>query len=167
MVLMEDARNPMDYTRITSRIVVGSSPLGVGDIDQLIAETEISAVINMQTESDFAYWQIDWPVLEAYYQQRGIEVRRTPVLDFNPPELRRNLPLCVRTLDELLREGHKVYVHCNVGVNRSPSVVITYLHWFEGLDLDEAIRLVTTLRRCDPYIDSIRGAVEDMAAENS
>ena len=39
----------------------------------------------------------------------------------------------------LLEGGHTVYAHCNVGAGRTPSVVVAYLHWREGWNLDDAI----------------------------
>ena len=68
-----------------------------------------------------------------------MEVRRVPVQDFSPDALRKGLPGCVEAVGELVEDGHSVYVHCNVGVNRSPSVAIAYLHWIEGWALDEAV----------------------------
>jgi protein-tyrosine phosphatase len=108
-----------------------------------------------------AYWGIDWPYLETHYRKLKIEVRRIPVQDFDPDDLRRHLPQCVEALDALLKQGHNVYVHCSMGVNRSPSIVIAYLTWIKGLSLGEAYELVTTIRSCDPYVDVIRLASED------
>ena len=60
--------------------------------------------------------------------------------------------------------GHTVYVHCNAGINRSPSTVVAYLHWIEGMGLDEALDYVISQRPCDPYRDVIQGTTEDRAA---
>ena len=76
-------------------------------------------------------------------------------------DLRRQLPKCVEVLDELLRQGHTVYVHCNMGMNRSPSIVIAYLHWVQGWDLEKATDHVMKCRSCDPYVDAIGLAGED------
>ena len=79
-----------------------------------------------------------------------------PVRDFDPDDLRRNLPRCIEMLDELLRQGHTVYMHCSMGINRSPSVVIAYLHWVQGWDLERAAEHVLERRSCDPYLEAIR-----------
>jgi protein-tyrosine phosphatase len=67
-------------------------------------------------------------------------------------------------LDGLLRAGHTVYVHCNAGMNRSPSTVVAYLHWVRGIGLDEAVEYVTSRHLSDPYVEAIRLATEDRAA---
>jgi protein-tyrosine phosphatase len=151
----------MDLDQITPRLFVGSCPVKAEDIDRLNYEVGVTAVVNVQTEEDFAYWGIEWGDLEAHYRQSGIEVRRVPVRDFDPDALRRSLPQCVGALAELLEDGHTVYVHCSAGINRSPSTVIAYVHWIEGWDLDEAIAHVAKCRSCDPYLAAIRQATED------
>jgi protein-tyrosine phosphatase len=112
--------------------------------------------VNLQTSGDFTYWDIEWSVLEAHYREAGVEVRWMPVQDFNPDALREGLPKCVEAVDGLVQEGHTVFVHCNVGVNRSPSVVIAYLHWIEGRTLDDAVDHVTRCRACRPYVEAIK-----------
>ena len=150
----------MDYTEITPCIVVGDTPCDGEDV-RVLKDLGVTAVLNLQTDADFSYCGVEWKALTQGYEASGIELRRVPVIDFNRDDLRRNLPKCVATLDELLQAEHKVLVHCNSGVNRAPSVVITYLHWIEGVPLDEAVERVTTIRRCDPYLDAIRGATEE------
>lgn len=113
----------MDVSRILPNLFVGTFPKSPLDIDQLRREFSITAVLNAQTDEDIAQWSVDWRRMESHYRQAGVEVRRVPVQDFDKDDLRRQLPECVEVLDELLREGHTVYVHCNMGVNRSPRSV--------------------------------------------
>ena len=120
-------------------------------------------MLNVQTDEDLAYWGVNWYRMEPYYRSIVIEVRRVPVRDFDPDDLRRNLPHCIQVLETLLHEGHTVYVHCNMGVNRSPSIAIAYLHWVQGWDLEKATDHVLECRSCDPYVDVIRLASEDWA----
>ncbi|MGO8748799.1 MAG: dual specificity protein phosphatase family protein [Thermoguttaceae bacterium] len=151
----------MDFDKILPQLFVGSCPIQPGDIDLLRRELGITAVLNVQTDEDFAYWGIDWDRLARHYRNAGIEVRRVPVRDFDPDHLRERLPECVRVLDELLQSEHRVYVNCSGGINRSPTTVIAYLHWIQGKDLDEAADHVRSCRHCDPYVEAIRLASED------
>ncbi|MGQ9575646.1 MAG: dual specificity protein phosphatase family protein [Thermoguttaceae bacterium] len=153
----------MELDLIVPRIYVGSCPIHTDEIDRLKNEYGITAVLNLQVDEDFAWWGIDWGVLEAHYRRLGIEVRRVPVRDFSPEDLRKNLPECVGALEDLVRAGQTVYVHCSAGVNRSPSTVVAYLHWVEGWEFDEAVNYVRARHACDPYVDAIRLATEDRA----
>jgi protein-tyrosine phosphatase len=150
----------VNCSRILPRLLVGSCPIDAEDVARL-GELGVTAVINVQTDEDFSYWSIQWDVLEAGYVENRIEIHRIPVRDFDHDALRRGLPKCVCALDELMRSGHTVYVHCSAGINRSPSTVIAYLYWIEGQDLDEAAAHVMQCRCCDPYLDAIKLATED------
>ncbi|MGA2063055.1 MAG: dual specificity protein phosphatase family protein [Thermoguttaceae bacterium] len=152
---------PMDISIILPNLFVGPSPQSPRDIDRLKRDHKISALLNVQTDDDMAYWGIDWHTLETHYRKLNIEVQRIPVRDFDPEDLRRRLPQCVEALDALLKQGHNVYVHCSMGINRSPSIVIAYLTWIKGWDLEEAYDHVTRIRSCDPYVEAIRLASED------
>jgi len=151
----------VDYHQILPQVYVGACPRNAENVDLLKSHVGITAVLNLQTEDDFDDWGINWYDMEAHYRKAGIEVRRTPVQDFDADALRRHLPKCVEALDGLLKDGHSVYVHCSAGINRSPSTVIAYLHWVEQWDWERAIDQVISNRPCDPYLDVIQAATED------
>lgn len=150
----------MDCDRILENLYVGSCPTTAEEIEAL-KEHGISAVLNLQSDEDFQSHGIDWPHLRAIYSAKGIEVRRVPITDFDDDDLRDELPEAVRVLTELLKTGHTVFMHCNAGVNRSPSVAICFLHWIEGWGLDEAVQHVTKRHPCSPVMDVIRMATWD------
>jgi protein-tyrosine phosphatase len=154
----------MHFNQILPHLYVGACPTNTDDIDHLHAECGITAILNLQTDHDFDYCDLDWCQIEAHCQQAGIEVRRVPVLDSDGLDLRRNLAQCVGTLDGLLSAGRTVYLHCNFGTERSPSVAIAYLVWRQGWNLDAAIEHVTSGRSCSPILKTIVQAGSDRAA---
>ena len=157
----------MDHSKILPNLFVGSFPKTADDIVQL-KSAGIRGILNLQTQEDFDCHGIDWSNMRAIYFTHGIEVRRVPIRDFDDNDLRSKLPLAVRVLGELLDEGRTGYVHCNVGANRSPSTVISYLHWSLGWSLDEAERHVREKRRsCSPVIEVIRLATRDRQRRRS
>lgn len=143
----------MDSTKILERLYIGSCPRTNEDIEVLHL-TGIAAILNLQTDEDEAYANIDWRRLEAGYRAHSIEIRRVPVRDFDPQDLTTKLPECVRTLRELLDAGHAVYLHCTAGTGRSPTVTIAYLHWHCGMNLNEAYQYVRSRRSCSPTLDA-------------
>lgn len=151
----------IDVTRILPNLLVGACPQSCEDIDRLNREYGVTAVLNLQTDDDFAYWGIAWEQLEEYYQQAGILVRRVPVRDFDAQDLRRRLPDTARVVHELMEAGHTLLVHCSAGANRSPSAVIAYLHWYCDMELGEAVEAVASRRLCDPDVGTIRLAGKD------
>ena len=153
----------MDPDEIVPGLLVGSFPQDPEDVERLKTEFGVTAVLNVQTEEDLRHADVDWPAMEKVYRREGIKVCRVPVRDFDEEDLRRYLPACVQALQRLAGEEDVVYVHCNMGVGRSPSVVVAYLHWVRGLSLDEAFGQVTRQRACTPSLDAIRLAGADRA----
>lgn len=151
----------MDLDQILPTIFVGEHPEGIEDINRLKRDFGITAVLCLRSEEDLDYWNLDWNELEAFYRDSDIEIVRVPVTDFDHDDLCKNLPDCVSALDDLLEDGHSVYVHCNVGAGRSPSVVIAYLHWVRRWDLDQATRHVRGCRPCSPNLEAIRTVTEE------
>jgi atypical dual specificity phosphatase len=150
----------MNCDQIQPNLYVGSCPATSDEVETL-KECGMTAVLNLQSDADIAYHAIDWPGLQACYSSVGIEICRVPITDFDDASLRDRLPEAVRVLTELLHKDHVAFVHCNVGVNRSPSVIISVLHWVEGWDFDEAVQHVCQCHSCSPVIDVIRTATWD------
>jgi protein-tyrosine phosphatase len=154
----------MNLSQILPRLFVGACPTSVADINHLQAEQGISAILSLQTDYDLDYCDLDWNRLQARCQELGIVLRRIPIRDFDGEDLREKLVQCVQSLEELMSEGHTVYLHCNLGVGRSPSVAIAYLYWKQKWDLDEAVEHVTRCRSCSPNIEAIVLADSDHIA---
>jgi protein-tyrosine phosphatase len=146
----------IDYSKILPELYVGTFPTSVQDIDRLKDDCTITAVLNLQTDADMNWHNLDWTNIEGYYRACKIEVWRMPIHDFNPKDLQSKLAQAVVTLNDLIRAGHRVYVHCTAGVNRSPTVVIAYMHKYRGYDLKTAAKMVQDFRTCEPYLDVIQ-----------
>ena len=88
----------------------------------------------------------------------GLAFSNIPIEDFNGAELRARLPAGVAELDRLLKQGHTVYVHCTVGVSRSPTVVAAYFQWCLGVELLQVLIHLHACRHCLPDGDAIHDA---------
>ena len=104
--------------------------LAIGDIEDARKLLEgITAVLNCAEEHD------------TY--REGIEYLKIPLKDFQPinPEY---IPKAVEWIKEKIAD-HKVLVHCNAGIGRSPSIVVCYLCEI-GFGFKEAVKLVQSRR---------------------
>jgi len=140
---------PLNWNVVRHDLVVGSCPRTPSDLDALGVETRVSAVLSVQHDDCLAKQEIDYPRQVRYGRRLGLTMERCPLRDFDPADQRRGLPAAVRRLYGLLRQGHRVYVHCTAGINRSPRVVLAYLTLVEGIGLEEAL---TLLRRARPEV---------------
>jgi atypical dual specificity phosphatase len=154
----------MNLSQILPRLFIGSCPTSADDINRLKTDYGVTAILNLQTDHDLDYWDLNWKPLQARCDELRIELRRIPIRDFDGMDLRMKLPQCVETVDSLLRSGHSVYIHCNIGTGRSPNVALAYLVWCEGWKLHHAVEHVTNCRSCSPNIDAIVMATSHRAA---
>jgi hypothetical protein len=153
----------MDYVQILPQLALGSHPQSTDDIERLRTELGVTAVLNLQTDDDMRAVGVNWKPLEAYYGTGSLLLKRVPVRDFDPIDLQKKLPECVRALDRLLVAGHRVYLHCTAGTGRSPTVAIAYLYWCRGWDLEQAAAYVQERHLCFPKLEVIRLAAWDFA----
>jgi protein-tyrosine phosphatase len=142
----------MDFAVITPKLLVGPCPYDSEEFQQLKSEsvTAILSLLSLEDEEESGVRGI----VEA--TRAALEYRNVPVNDFDLLDLKRKLPACVEALDDLITNGHKVYVHCTAGVARSPTVVAAYLHWRLHWPLERALDHLQRARRCYPRGDLIR-----------
>ena len=156
----------LNWSVIRPDLLVGSGPRPPSDLDALQAETGASALLSLQSDECLAKRGIDYPAQVRHGHALGLTLARVPLRDFDPADQRRGRPAAVRARYGLLRQGHRVYVHCTVGLNRSPLVVLTYLTLVEGLSLEAARDL---LRRARPGVfpseEAYAGCCMDLATQ--
>lgn len=140
----------INFSRIQDNLFVGTCPTGNLDLRRL-RQASVSAVLNLQSDQDFTTLSIDWPQLERLYFELGIAVYRVPMIDFDEADIARLLPQAVGSLDAALSAGHRVYLHCTAGQERSPTTAVAWLCWRAGLSLDQALDKVRLARPSRPY----------------
>jgi protein-tyrosine phosphatase len=114
----------------------------------------ITTVVSLQTDEDLFYYGISPDGLLQAYRDAGIELRRVPTPDFDREALRRNLPQAVAQVAEALTHpGVRLYLHCSVGVNRSPTTAAGFLIQSRGIPAREACNWMISRRDCSPSLD--------------
>lgn len=140
---------------VQPNLFVGPEPKDEGDFEQL-RSMKVTAILSLQSEEDVQTNGLQNRRNTA--ARRGLIFHNVPVADFDRAHLRRRLRDCVAVLDDLLKSGQVVYLHCTAGVSRSPTVAAAFLHWKLRWTLDQAIAHLLTVRNCCPDAEVIRGA---------
>jgi atypical dual specificity phosphatase len=135
----------MTPSRILPQLFVGPCPADARDVECLKRDYAVTAILSLQPDDDCGASEKDR--IEDRCRELGITSRRIPVEAFDGDDGLETLCRCVASLDELLRGGHTVYIHCNRGMVRSPSAVLAYLVWRQGWSLTDAL---DHLQRCHP-----------------
>lgn len=157
----------LNWSRITPQLFVGSCPMSMGDIERIRAGTGATALLSVQHDECLRQFAIDYPAFIRYGGELGLVMARSPMRDFDPPDMRRNLPAAVRVLAGLLAGGHRVYVHCTAGLGRGPLTVLGYLAFVEGYAPEEAAECIRS-RRFDiaPNWEAFHGCRQDLVEQH-
>jgi len=154
------------YHYISEDVIVGSQPRTAGDIAHLANENNVRAILNLQQDKDLHHWGVNLHELVCASADHGIELIRTPAVDFDPHSLRATLPTAVAALESARRNHGRVYLHCTAGLGRAPAVGIAALYWLTDMDLDTAYSYLTGIRPCGPNKEAIRGATYDLVGHH-
>lgn len=48
----------------------------------------------------------------------------------------------VKIMNDLMKEGGSIYVHCSAGIYRSPQIIALYLTIFQSYSIEEAVEVI-------------------------
>ncbi len=138
------------YAEIVPELLVGEYLLP-GDVPWLAEELRVRAVLSLQDDSDLAAKDLCARSLQRAFEAHGISFQRIPVVDGSQEQLLEALNPAVSWIHEQAALGRRIYLHCNAGINRSPTVAIAYLHVSRQIPLEAARQWVQQRRTCVPY----------------
>ncbi|PIR47095.1 MAG: hypothetical protein COV07_00810 [Candidatus Vogelbacteria bacterium CG10_big_fil_rev_8_21_14_0_10_45_14] len=120
-----------NWSKVEEYIYLGPSPCCDLHFGEELLKEGISAVISLEGEKNFA------PAGVEMYLWFPTEDGSAPTMD--------QIKLGIRTIDELVRMGKKVYVHCRFGMGRAPTLVAA--HFIKhGLSVSEAVSYIKRTR---------------------
>ena len=119
------------------KIYIGPYPQSLDDF-KLISEAGINSILNVQSDKDLIFRQINHELQLKQAKNLGIKINRYPIEDFNQEDLAEKLKGAGDLLHKLLKEGNTVYVHCTAGMSRAAATVIIYLVLYENYTVEEA-----------------------------
>jgi hypothetical protein len=141
-------------SQIFENLFIGPCPHSVEATGQ-IARLGVDAVMSLQTDSDMAFYNIDWPRLISGFSDQGIQVHHYPIED-NVESVRARLAQGVECLTKLLEDG-TVYLHCIAGINRSPTLIAAYLITEHDYNLHDSIAFLSEKHHSSPYLEALLG----------
>ena len=127
------------------KIYIGPYPQSYNDFRE-IASNNIDSILNVQTDKDLIFRQINLKEQLKECKELGIEITRYPIEDFNEKDLLLKLKGAGDKLKELLDKGKTVYVHCTAGMGRATATVAIYLILYEDYSVEEAINFIKSYR---------------------
>jgi protein-tyrosine phosphatase len=136
---------------ITDSLLVGEYPR-ISDIQWLKEEHRITAIHNLQDDEDLRINGIDLTELREACHRFQLKLVRTPIRDGSSDDMAARLDDALQSLKDLLSDRERVYLHCNAGLNRAPTLAIAWLRANGGMSLNEAMAHVKKRRACGPFM---------------
>lgn len=99
---------------------------------------DFNAVVVLVEEHELPYPLEEW-------EEREVEVLQSPIPDFTAPSIEQLLEI-LRWIEERVKEGKKVLIHCMGGLGRSGTVATAWLMYSKGFSLREALMEVRKKR---------------------
>jgi atypical dual specificity phosphatase len=144
------------FADIGHELVIGAYPLDRGDV-AMLERLRIDRIVNLVEDAEYEPGVRDG-VVEAL-EAAGIVERRLPLTDYaGLPSI--EIESAVQQVNEWLDEGHRVYLHCRAGWQRSAAVAAGVVAIREGVEIDEALAIVQQRK---PSADPLPHQREDLA----
>lgn len=121
----------LEYNYITDGIYIGTNQCCQTHFDEKLRNEGIEADISLEEE------RIDTPFGVQFYVWIPVKNHTAPTNE--------QIDFCVATLERLVSMGKKIYIHCQNGHGRAPTMVAAYLIK-KGKSVDEAIDFIKTKR---------------------
>ncbi|THV08359.1 phosphatases II [Dendrothele bispora CBS 962.96] len=124
----------MGYWKNVSTIIEGKLYLGnltAARSSRALAEKRITHILSVCGDP-----------IPAEVPESGIRHMRINVRDIDYEDILIHLPYAVRWIDQAIRAGGVVLVHCVQGLSRSATVVAAYLMWSRRISATRAIEIV-------------------------
>jgi len=136
------------FADVQDSLLVGAYPLDRADVSML-EWMKIDRVLNLVEDEEYELGERD--AVEEALNEAGIEERRMSLTDYG------RLPApaveqAVAEVMEWLDQGHRVYVHCRAGWQRSAAIAAGVVALTEGVGIEDALELV---RRRKPSADPL------------
>ncbi len=138
------------FDEVADQLWVGPSPSSPERIQSIKTDAGATGLVSVQTDEDLSSTGMSWDLMWNFLMRQGISVTRVPIVDFDDNALVAGLSQAVAAVEKTIGAGRTTYLHCTAGLNRSPSVAITYLVTAKGLPLDDAWEQVTSRHDCAP-----------------
>ena len=87
--------------RIETDIFVGSCPASSVDIDRLAGGMKVTAILCLQSDTDFGTYHLPIDKIRDACAQHGVEWVQRPVIDFDPEDMAKSIHAPVDALNEL------------------------------------------------------------------
>lgn len=82
----------------------------------------------------------------GYHRHPGVKYMIVSAEDVPEYDIRQHFPAAARFVRDALAHNEKILIHCHAGISRSSTIVILHLMINRGMDLQTALRYLSSIR---------------------
>ncbi len=128
---------PMDFDRVTDRIIAGRNPLTARDIEDLVG-MGVTHILDLRQPREWLSEEFGAEAIEEI-KRRDLQRLNLPVRDQGAPA-GKDFDSAYRFLDETLNnDQNRVYVHCRAGKERTAAILIAYYARHHDISYEAAL----------------------------
>jgi protein-tyrosine phosphatase len=143
------------FADVHDGLLIGAYPLDADDV-AMLSSMGVQRVLNLVEDQEYPPGRRF--LIEAALRDAGIEEHRMQLTDFGRLPADR-LEEAVREVVAWLKQDLLVYVHCRAGWQRSAAVAAGTVAVYDGVGIDEALRLI---QRRKPSADPLPHQRDDL-----
>ncbi|KAF7493148.2 Dual specificity phosphatase DUPD1 [Sarcoptes scabiei] len=147
-------RNNIDCHEVFPNIIVGNAFAALSK--SFLKDIGVTHVLNCALNQFLNEVHLN----EDYYRDTNIRFKGFELDDICSENITRCFEEANNFIDDCLRNGGKILIHCLAGVSRSATITIAYLMMRHAMTLEEAIKEVKQNRRICPNEGFLRQLVE-------
>nr|CAD7592917.1 unnamed protein product [Timema genevievae] len=132
--------------KVGKAIVFSDSDYGAAQNKQYLKRLGVTHVLNTAEGNRFGMVNTN----EGYYRDSGIKYMGVHLLDLPMTNIGAHFNETADFIEEAVKSGGNVMVHCLMGMSRSSTCVLAYLMIKEGLSAAESLKKVRTSRDIRP-----------------
>lgn len=145
--MTNDKKNiPCEYNQITKNIFIGTNKCCQQKFAQKLIKKGVSADISLEAE------RVDTPFGADFFIW-------IPVIDGFPPTLE-EIEFAVNVINKLTKMNKKIYIHCEYGHGRSPTLVAAYFI-SQGMNAKSAVEKIKKKRPSIKLVEPQLKALEE------
>ena len=146
-----------DADEVCEGLRVGPAPVSPEEFE-LLHLLGVTDILSLQPEDEAANNGLQPTVAFRLAAAHGMVLHRIEIEDFARRELIRRLLDAVDLIERLRARGRQVYVHCALGLNRSPTVCAAFLAKEHNVTPEEAVDEVRKNHPSKPDLRAIHDA---------
>ncbi|PCI19877.1 hypothetical protein COB64_03205 [Candidatus Wolfebacteria bacterium] len=136
-----------EYNYIDDGIYIGTNQCCQTHFNEMLLKEGITSDFSLEKD------KIDQPFGADYYIWVPIENHTAPT--------QKQLDFSVETLDRLVKSKDKVYLHCQNGHGRAPTIAVAYFIKTRDMSVDDAIAFVKDKRPTMHIADTQKNALQE------